>query len=250
MPPPSSIVITGASSGLGEALALRFAAPNIRLALSGRSGNRLQGVATACRNRGASVQADSIDVADRTAMAQWLKDMDRARPLDLVIANAGIDGSNFTETERFYGIFAINVDGVFNTVLPTLELMRPRRRGQIAIVSSLAGFRGMPGAVAYGASKAAVRSFGEGLRGRYAAEGVRISVVCPGFVESRMTADNAFPMPFLWTAERAARRIERGLARNKGRIAFPWPLYAGVWLMSLLPGVVVDAIVSRLPRKL
>lgn len=246
---PRHILITGGSSGIGEALARAYAAPGISLALTGRDAARLEGVAAACRAAGATVTAGVVDVADRTAMRRWVESLDDARPLDLVIANAGIDGSNVPEEERPYALFEVNVAGVFNTVLPALPRMRARRRGQIAIVSSLAGFRGMPGAVAYSASKAAVRAFGEGLRGRHAAEGVEISVVTPGFVRSRMTSGNRFSMPLLWPAERAAAHIKRKLARNRGRIAFPWRLYAAVWLMNVLPQGLVDRATARLPRK-
>jgi short-subunit dehydrogenase len=134
-------------------------------------------------------------------------------------------------------------------VLPALARMRARRNGQIAIMSSLAAFRGFPGAPAYSASKAAVRAWGEALRGRHARDGVAISVICPGFVISRMTADNPFPMPMLMSAERAARIIRRGLARDRGRIAFPWPMYALVRLVATLPDRLIDPLMRRLPEK-
>lgn len=246
---PTSILITGASSGIGAALALAYAGPGVHLSLSGRNTQRLQDVATSCRAAGAEVVAETVDVADRAAMAAWLGARDDARPLDLVIANAGIDGSGIDEAERLYRIFDINVAGVFHTVQPALDRMRARRRGQIAIVSSLAGFRGLPSAVAYSASKAAVRSYGEGLRGRHAEDGVAISVICPGFVESRITATNKFPMPMLWPADKAARHIKSRLARNQGRIAFPWPMYFLVWLISAAPASLVDRLLARAPRK-
>ena len=246
---PTAILITGASSGIGAALARAYAAPGMHLSLSGRDTQRLAAVAEACRAAGAEVAADAVDVTDRAAMTAWLDARDDARPLDLVIANAGIDGSSIDESERLYRIFEVNVAGVFHTVMPALERMRARRRGQIAIVSSLAGFRGLPSAVAYSASKAAVRSFGEGLRGRHAEDGVAVSVVCPGFVESRITASNRFPMPMLWPADKAARHIKTRLARNQGRIAFPWPMYLLVWLISAAPPSLVDILLARAPRK-
>ena len=112
-----------------------------------------------------------------------------------------------------------------NTVIPALEVMEVRGTGQIAIVSSLASFRGFPGTPAYAASKAAVRVWGEGLRGRYAPKGIKISVICPGFVESRMTANNPFPMPLLMTARKPRDIIRRGLEKKHARIAFPWQMY-------------------------
>ncbi len=246
---PTSILITDASSGIGAALARAYAAPGTRLSLSGCDPARLDEVAAACRAAGAEVAAETVDVADRAGMADWLGAADDARPLDLVIANAGIDGGGIDEAERVYRIFDVNVGGVFHTVQPALTRMRARRHGQIAIVASLAGFRGLPSAVAYSASKAAVRAYGEGLRGRHAEDGVAVSVICPGFVESRITAGNRFPMPMLWPADRAARHIRSRLARNQGRIAFPWPMYLLVWLLAAAPSPLVDRLLARAPRK-
>lgn len=249
---PTTIVITGASSGIGESLARLYAAPGIALALTGRDRDRLDGVAAACRGHGAAVTAAVIDVTDRKAMGDWLRGVDQAAPVDLLIANAGVSaGTGLAgETEeqaRF--IFDVNLTGVLNSIHPLLPAMRQRRRGQIAIVSSLAGFRGMPGAPAYSASKAAVRVYGEALRGELAAHGVEVSVVCPGFVRSRMTARNPFPMPFLMDGEPAARIIRNGLARNRGRIAFPWPTAAAVWLLAALPPGLTDRLLRAAPKK-
>ncbi|GAB4391955.1 MAG: SDR family NAD(P)-dependent oxidoreductase [Kiloniellaceae bacterium] len=252
MQDPNSIVITGGSSGIGEALARDYAAPGVFLALSGRNAERLEQVAEACRAAGAEVATAVLDVCDRAALAAWLAELDRAHPLDLVIANAGISAGtgSFGETARqTRDIFAVNTDGVINTALAAAELMRPRRRGQIALMASLAAFRGFPGAPAYCASKAAVRVWGEALRGTYHAEGLKVSVICPGYVKSRMTAVNDFPMPLLMEAPRAARIIRRGLAADKARIVFPRRLFAVVWLLSLLPPAWTDPLLRRLPEK-
>ncbi|MFI4988454.1 MAG: SDR family NAD(P)-dependent oxidoreductase [Alphaproteobacteria bacterium] len=246
------ILITGGSSGLGEALARAYAAPGIRLALSGRDEARLAMVAAACTAAGASVETVRLDVCEREAMAAWLRAADAALPLDLVIANAGISlgsGEGGARAERVRRIFAVNLDGVVNTVEPAIALMAPRRRGQIALMSSLAGFRGMPSADAYSASKAAVKAYGEALGGSLASLGIAVSVICPGFVKSRMTDANAFPMPLLMAAERAAAIIKRDLARGKPRIAFPFRLYAAVWLLAALPPALTDRWLVRLPRK-
>jgi len=243
------ILITGASSGIGEALALAYAAPGAVLSLAGRDSGRLSAVASTCRQRGATVDMRVIDVTDRAAMAVWISERDGAQAIDLVIANAGVSGGLGESVEVTQRIFAINVNGVLNTVLPALDLMRPRRRGHISLVSSLASFRGVGGAPAYGATKAAVRVWGEGLRCAMAAENIGVSVVCPGFVVSRMTDVNKFPMPFLMETEKAARIIQRGIASNKGRIAFPWPMLAAVWLLAALPDAWATAITRRLPAK-
>ena len=250
--PPTSILITGASSGIGAALAKAYAADGVTLALSGRNRQRLDAVAAACREKGAEVAADTIDVTERAAMTGWVTATDDAAPLGLVIANAGISaqtGGAGDDGEQVRDIFAVNVAGVLNTVLPVIPRMRHRGRGQIALMSSIAGFRGLPGAPAYSASKAAVKVYGEALRGRLAADGVGVSVVCPGYVRSRMTADNEFPMPFLMDAERAAAIVKRGLGRGKARICFPLPMHCAAWLLGALPPSWTDPILSRLPRK-
>lgn len=252
MQDPKSIVITGGSSGIGAALARGYAAPGVSLGLTGRDPARLAAVAEACRAAGAEVAAAVIDVRQREALAAWLAERDRARALDLVIANAGISAGtgSFGETaEQAREILSVNVDGVVNTALGAAELMRPRRRGQIALMSSLAAFRGFPGAPAYCASKAAVRVWGEALRGMLHGEGLGVTVICPGYVKSRMTAVNDFPMPFLMEAERAAGIIRRGLAADKARIVFPRRLFAAVWLLGLLPPAWTDPLLRRLPEK-
>ncbi len=249
---PKSILITGASSGIGRALALHYAAPGVTLALNGRNQDRLDAVTADCRARGAAVTANVVDVADEAAITRWIDAVDEKTPLDLVIANAGVSfnykpGAPLGAHGR--DIFAINVWGVMHTVHAAVERMRIRHRGQVAIMSSLAGFLGFPSAPAYSASKASVKAYGEALRGMLAPEGIEVNVICPGFVESAMTAQNKFPMPFMMPAARAARIIARGLARDKGRIAFPWPLLWVLRLLGLLPAAWLDRLLSRLPTK-
>jgi len=247
-----SILITGASSGLGEALAIAAASPGKHLWLTGRNASRLDTVAQACRVKGAAVTASVIDVMDRTAMTQFVEQADDERPLDLVIANAGISGGTGGGGEsdgQAREIFDINLTGVLNTIHPAIDRMRPRRRGQVAVMSSLAALRGFPGAPAYSASKAAVKIYAEALRGALAGDGVGVSAICPGFVKSRMTDVNDFPMPFLMDADKAAEIILRGLRRNRTVIAFPLPMYLAVSFLSLLPPALAVRLLRRLPAK-
>jgi len=249
---PRSIVITGASSGIGAALAQAYAGPGIALALLGRNTDRLEQTAAACRSAGASVITAPLDVTDADAMRDWLLERDRTDPIDLIIANAGISGGTGGDGEgeaQARRIFAVNIDGVLNTVLPLLPAMTGRGRGQIALMSSLAGFMGFPGAPAYSASKAAVKAYGEALRGSVHGRGVGVSVICPGFVTSPMTAANDYAMPFLMPADKAAAIIKGGLARNRARIAFPWPMLALVRFAAILPAALVDRMTRRLPEK-
>jgi short-subunit dehydrogenase len=249
---PQSILITGASSGIGAALALAYAAAGVRLVLTGRDRTRLDDIAVQCRARGATVDARCVDVVDRAAMTALVADCDGATPLDLVIANAGVSAGTLggpEQSEQVRAMFAINVDGVVNTVQPAIEAMLPRGRGQIAIMSSLAALRGFPGAPTYCASKAAVKIWGEALRGALHDRGIEVNVICPGYIETAMTAQNDFPMPLLMPADRAASIVVRGLARNRARIAFPWLLYAVVSLLAWLPPALIDPLLRRLPAK-
>lgn len=249
---PKSILITGASSGIGEALARLYAAPGVTLALGGRDVTRLDAVAAACRERGADAHARPGDVTDAEATASWIADSDRHAALDLVIANAGISagtGGAGEGADQARRILAVNVGGVMNTVFPAIAVMRARRRGQIAVMASLAGFRGMPGAPAYCASKATIRIWGEGLRGELRGDGIEVSVICPGFVRSPMTAANPFPMPLLMDAERAAVIIRRGLGRDRARIAFPFPLYVLAWGFAALPAWLSDVLLPAPPAR-
>ncbi|HZB90835.1 MAG TPA: SDR family NAD(P)-dependent oxidoreductase [Stellaceae bacterium] len=248
---PRSLLITGASSGIGEALARRYAAPGVALALSGRDEARLAAVAEACRAKGAAVDFRALDVTDRAGLRAWIERVDDGHPLDLAIANAGISaGTGGTREDEGAArrVFAVNLEGVLNTAYPVLARFLARGRGQIGLMSSLAGYRGLPTAPAYSASKAAVKALGEAWRVQLAPDGVRVSVICPGFVVTRMTARNHFAMPFLMPAERAAGIIARGLARNEGRIAFPWPTAAASWLLGALPASLSDALTRRFAR--
>jgi len=248
----SSILITGASSGIGRALAIAYAKPGIHLSLSGRNQQRLNEVAEECRLSGAKTSVDMIDVTDMHEMLKWITTSDNTHPLDLVIANAGISaggGDDIEDNETVRDIFSVNLAGVLNTVLPSIEVMRIRKSGQIAIISSMAGFRGLPSAPAYSASKAAVKAWGEGLRGNLKDHGIKVNVVCPGFVKSRISDKNSFKMPMLMSAEKAAGIIIRGLKSNKPRIAFPWPIHFFMWLIALLPPFLSDQVLNKAPRK-
>ncbi|MBE90324.1 MAG: short-chain dehydrogenase [Rhodospirillaceae bacterium] len=249
---PSSVLITGASSGIGRALALAYAKPSVHLALSGRNEQRLKSIVHACADAGSRVDYEILDVTNKDDVRTWVTDVDKSAPLDLVIANAGISGGTGggSETEnQARMILETNINGTLNTVFPAADRMRTRKNGQIALVSSLASFRGLVGAPAYSASKAAVRTYGEALRGALQDDGIGVSVICPGFVESRMTAGNKYKMPFLMSAERAAGIIQRGVAHNEARIAFPFPTYFLSWFLGSLPPGFTDPLFRILPKK-
>lgn len=253
LPGFETIAITGASSGLGAALARHYAQPGRRLCLAGRNAERLHAVAQDCRERGAEVSVRAFDVGDAALAARWIAEEEAQSPIGLLIANAGISagtgGLGGESAAQAAAIFATNVAGVLNVALPASEAMRARGRGHIAIIGSMAGLRGLPGAPAYSASKAAIMAYGAALRGSARREGVRVSVVCPGYIRTPMTADNPFPMPLLMDVEQAAARIARGIARGERTIAFPLPVYGLMRLLAVLPPRLSDAIFSRLPAK-
>ncbi len=245
---PVTVVITGASGGIGAALARAYARPGRRLALTGRNAARLEAVAEACRTAGADVMTGILDVREALAVRAFLEHVDRGGALDLVIANAGVSsgvgtGGLCEDWAAARETLAVNLDGTLNTVHPAVDLMRARRHGgQVAVIGSLAAWRGLPSCPAYSASKAAIEAYAEGLRGMLALEGIRVSVISPGYVSSPMSARVEGPKPLLMDADRAAGLILAGLARNRGRIAFPLPLAVGTRLLTLLPGWLADRI--------
>jgi short-subunit dehydrogenase len=246
-PAPRSILITGASSGIGEALARRYAAPGISLFLNGRNTERLEAVADTCRTAGAVVSCWAGDVTDDAGLRQWIIASNAAAPLNLVIANAGV-ALGATDVmglhENAINSYATNVTGMFNTVHPALELMAQRpypvTDAQVAITSSVMGYVGTARSPAYSTSKGVAKLYGEALRGAFRKMGIGVTVICPGYVESRLTQRITSYMPFLMPADRAARIIMRGIARNKARITFPWQMLILARIVINLPNYLID----------
>ena len=243
-------LITGASSGIGEALAIECARRGDRLFLCGRNGERLNAVAEKCRALGAKVDAETVDVTDREATADWIRRCDAAGPLELVFSNAGVSTGEENEANT-RNTFAVNVGGALNTVLPAVEAFRRSKpsHAQIVITASIAGYGPLSACPAYSATKACVKTWGLSLRGMLRREGIKVNVVCPGFVRSRITDGNTCPMPFFMEADKAARIILARARRNVGVIAFPWPMRFATWWLSTLPYWVNEAINRLLPRK-
>lgn len=233
-------LITGASSGIGEALAIECAARGDTLFLCGRNEARLKSVAQKCG--GANYRV--VDVADASAMSAWMKAAGKGERIDLVFANAGVSTGEETEL-NVRNTFAINVGGCVNTVLPAIEL----NARQIVITASIAGYGPLKACPSYSATKACVKTWGLALRGHLAPKGIKVNVVCPGFVRSRITDKNTCPMPFFWEADKAARVILKRVAKNVPLIAFPWQMRLATWLLSWMPFRLNELINRFLPKK-
>ena len=211
--------VVGASSGIGAAVARELSRRGAVVAVSARRAKRLDEVADA---QLLAVPADVTDVASITAAHARVADA--LGPIDLAVLAAGVwtqtDPGDW-DTAAFDEHVRVNLSGMSNCIGAVLPSMLRRRSGVIAGIASVAGYRGIPGAEAYGATKAAQINLLESLRAHLARTGVRVSTVCPGFVRTELTDRNSFPMPFLIEPEQAARRICDGLARDRTKIVFP-----------------------------
>jgi NADP-dependent 3-hydroxy acid dehydrogenase YdfG len=229
---PRSIIITGASAGLGRALALAYAGPGRTLGLVARDAGRLADVAGVCEAAGARTVIGALDVRDGAAVEAWMTAFEAAHRTDLVIANAGVftgHGADRLETvDDIAWMMRVNLEGVANVVQPAVSAMRGRRSGHVAIIGSLAALQPLADAPGYSASKAGVMAYGEALREYLLPDKVTVSLVYPGHIETAQVADHVGALPHLWTAEKAAAHIKRKLDRRATFIAFPWQL---VWLI-------------------
>jgi short-subunit dehydrogenase len=237
--------ITGASAGIGRALALRFARAGFRVAASARSGEALAELAA---QSGGRIEAVPLDVTDGAAMRAAAAGL---APIALAVLNAGTHepmGAADFSAERLKRLFDVNVLGVAHGVEAALPDMLARRSGKLAIVASVAGYGGLPTAVAYGATKAALINMAEALKLELEGTGVAVALVCPGFVDTPLTAKNDFPMPFLMPAEKAAERMFAGLLKDAFEITFPRRF---AWMMkaiNLLPYALYFPLVRRATR--
>jgi short-subunit dehydrogenase len=245
------ILITGASSGIGRALAIAYAKDGASLVLLGRDVGRLDNAASTCRAAGAvDVETHIADVRDRDTMAKVITEADARVPIDILVANAGVatglsHGQLMESPEAVRAMMAINVNGVFNTVEPVIPAMSGRGAGQIAIVGSMAGVRALPYSPAYCAAKSAVHMWADCLRGSLAPRGVHVALIVPGFVKTPMNAPLKAWQPGAVSDSEAAQIIKNGLARSRNVIAFPFYMYAAMRIFDLLPANLVDAVMRR-----
>ena len=247
-----TILITGASSGLGYELAMQYSNPHSRLILIGRNEVKLNEIANLCQNKGAKTEIVVVDVTDKINMTKYITKFCNQYVIDIVIACAGVSAGTLEGPEsssQVEVIFDTNINGVLNTIMPLLPHMIAKKSGSIVIISSMAGLIGLSSAPSYSASKACVRVFGDALRGYLKQYNVNVNVVIPGYIKTPMTDVNNFPMPFMISAKEAAGKIIKAVANNKGVLAFPIITYILLKCLSCLPNQLINYINSNLPGK-
>lgn len=240
------VVITGASSGIGEALARHYAGPENILGLIARRPIGLSLPGKLCSYQ--------IDVADERAIAVAAQDfVSRFGAPDLVIANAGVSvgtrGEEVADVAKLRRVLDVNVAGLAATLAAFAPAMREAGRGTLVGIASVAGFRGLPGAGAYSASKAAAIRWMESLRAELHGSGVSVVCICPGYIDTPMTRVNRYRMPFLLPADEAARRIARAIAARRRLAVIPWQMAAVSLVLRAMPGWLYDRLAVRAPRK-
>lgn len=244
------VFITGASSGLGAALALRYAHRGARLGLVGRRADVLESLA---KQLPGTHEVYPLDVRDRTALHAAAHDFLRRGPVDAVIASAGISVGTLTEAledfEVFRAIHETNLLATVATFEPFIPAMRQRRQGRLVGIASVAGVRGLPGAGAYSASKAAVRVYCESLRVELHGSGVKVVTISPGFIRTPMTAGNPYRMPFLMPADAFALKAQQHIDHGTRHVVIPWQMGVVASLLRCVPGWLYDRVASTRERK-
>jgi len=248
-----AVFITGASSGLGAALARQYAGQGAQLGLLARRGEALDQL-IASLPRPELHRAYSVDVCDHAAVKQAADDfLAHAGRIDVVIASAGVSVGTLTEHAQDLAVFAqvmaINVNATVATFAPFIAAMKAQGSGRLVGIASVAGIRGLPGAEAYSASKAAVISYCESLRLELKSSGIRVVTITPGYIDTPMTRHNAYRMPFLMPAAAFARRAARAIDDGDSYRVIPWQMGVVAKLLRLLPNAVYDLAFANAPHK-
>jgi short-subunit dehydrogenase len=245
------IFITGASTGIGAALARHYAGSDTSIGLFARRRDLLEQLAAHLPGRSAIYASDITDTAALAAAAADF--IARFGAPDLVIANAGISvgtqGEDLADIEKLRRVLEVNVAGLAATLAAFAPAMRAAGSGTLCGIASVAGFRGLPGAGAYSTSKAAAISWLESLRTELAGSGVSVVTICPGYIDTPMTQVNTYRMPFMISADDAARRFARAIASKRRLAVIPWQMAIISTLLRVMPGWLYDRLAARAPRK-
>lgn len=244
-----SYIITGASSGIGAALALRLAADGSNLGLIARREERLEDVAQACRKHGVNVGTRLADVTKHAGLKSAILELDDVlEGADVLISNAGVaipTPADEGEVADIQTVIDVNLTGALAAIYSILPRFRERGAGQAVGIASVAGYRGLPGSSAYCASKSGFITALESLRLELRKEDIPVTTICPGFVRSEMTDDNEFEMPWLMDTDRAAKKIIAAIDAEKKFYAFPWQMRWTMRLAKVLPRWLYDRIMQR-----
>jgi short-subunit dehydrogenase len=245
------VFITGASSGIGAALAKHYASQGATLGLVARRGELLQELAAKLDT---SVATYALDVRSADALSQAAQDfIERFGVPDIVIANAGVSRGTLTENKQdsvaFEAILDINVLGTVHTFQPFIAAMQQAGKGSLVGIASVAGIRGLPGAGAYSASKAAVISYLESLRVEMAPHGIHVTTIAPGYIRTPMTDVNAYKMPFLMDADVAAKKFAKAIAHKRRFAVIPWQMGVLMRLLRFVPPLFWDWTMKYAPKK-
>ncbi|MBI5428883.1 MAG: SDR family oxidoreductase [Nitrosomonadales bacterium] len=246
-----SVVISGASGGIGLALARHYLLRGATIAALARRDELLQALAAEFPGR---VHCYALDVRDAPDMRRAADDfIGRVGVPDVVIANAGVSVGTLTEytedIDAFQQVMDINVLGMVKTFQPFVAAMRREQQGTLVGIASVAGFRGLPGASAYSASKAAAISYLESLRVELHGSGVKVVTICPGYIRTPMTAANPYPMPFMLDADAAASRMARVIGQQAAFAVIPWQMDMVGRALKLMPRGLYDRLFARAPHK-
>ena len=234
------IFITGASSGIGEALAIEYAKRGAILGLCARRTEKLDDVANKCRELGAKeVLVYTLDVTDENQSTKIAKQfLDHVKNIDIVIANAGVaysDKIGSGDPKQINKVISTNVIGVTNSIIPFVPNMKEAKSGKIVIISSIASFRPIAYHGGYSSSKAAVRMFADSWRMALKKYKIQLTAICPGFIVSEMTDENKFPMPFLLQTDQAAKKMVKAIDKGKKTYILPWQYKTIIYLTRWLP---------------
>ncbi|MBU0529053.1 SDR family NAD(P)-dependent oxidoreductase [bacterium] len=243
------VFITGASSGIGEYVAYEYAKQGATIGLAARRKERLHNVATKCKELGGKPITFEVDVSNQSTTKNAIDNfISESGGIDIVIANAGISGNvklkngNSDEINR---MLLTNILGVTNTILPTLPTMIKQQSGRVVVVSSIAGFRGLPGRSGYSASKAAVRFLANSWRSSFMNDGITFTTICPGFIDTDMTNKHKYKMPFLMNVDVFARKVVNVIEKKKKTYVAPWQWRFIIPLIKIVPEWLLNFAASK-----
>ena len=244
-----TVLITGASSGIGEFVAYEYAKQGATIGLAARREKALEKVSAKCKELGGKPIIYKVDVSNQSATKNTIDDfIGKSGRIDIVIANAGISGNvelKNGESTEINRMLSTNILGVTNTIIPALPTMIKQQSGHVVIVSSIAGFRGLPGRSSYSASKVAVRFMANSWRSSFVKDGISITTICPGFIDTDMTNTHKYHMPFLMNVDVFAKKIVTAIEKKKKTYIAPWQWRFIIPIIKAAPEWLLNYVASK-----